>query len=72
VKEKTLQMLVGEWREFLSGADEKEMDAFVWPQERDGPQGDQAFLAELSKMTGKRVTRGRPGRPLIEARTRME
>lgn len=71
MKEKTLLVLVGEWREFLSGADEKEMDAFVWPQERDGPQVIRRFLLNF-RDDGEEVIRGRQGRLRKEARIRME
>ena len=42
-------MLVGEWRDFLSGGDEKKMDAFVWPQERDVPQGIRRLLLNFQR-----------------------
>jgi putative transposase len=72
VKEKTLPMLAGNWREFLSGSDEKEMDALRMATRTGRPVGDEEFLTELSKITGKKVTRSRPGRPRKKAGTEME
>lgn len=69
VKEKTLPTLVGNWLEFLSGSDEKEMDALRMATRRGRPAGDEAFLIERSKITGKKVMRGRPGRPRKKAGT---
>jgi len=63
VKEKTLPALAGNWREFLSGSDEKEMDALRMATRTGRPAGTEEFLAELSNITGKKVMRGRPGRP---------
>jgi putative transposase len=63
VKEKTLPALAGNWREFLSGSDEKEMDALRMATRTGRPAGTDEFLAELSNITGKKVMRGRPGRP---------
>jgi putative transposase len=66
VKEKTLPMLVGDWREFLSSSDEKEMDALRMATRTGRPPGDEEFLTELSKKTGKKIIRGRAGRPRKE------
>jgi len=66
VKEKALPMRVGNWREFLSGGDEKEMDALRMTTRTGRPAGDEEFLTKLSKITGKKVMRGRPGRPRKE------
>jgi hypothetical protein len=72
VKEKTLPMLVGNWLEFLSSSDEKDMDALRMATRTGRPAGDEAFLNELSKITGKKVTHGRPGRPRKKAGRQME
>jgi len=72
VKEKTLPMLVGNWLEFLSGGDEKEMDALRMATRTGRPAGDEAFLTKLSRITGKKVIRGRPGRPRKKAGTETE
>jgi hypothetical protein len=66
VKEKTLPALAGNWREFLSSSDEKEMDALRMATRTGRPTGDEEFLTELSKITGKKVMRGRAGRPRKE------
>jgi putative transposase len=63
VKEKTLPMLAGNWREFLSGGDDKEADTLRMATRTGRPAGDEVFITELSKITGKNVMRGRPGRP---------
>ena len=66
VKEKTLPALAGNWREFLSSSDEKEMDALRTATRTGRPSGDEEFLTTLSKITGKKVMRGRAGRPRKE------
>ena len=63
VKEKTLPMLIGNWREFLSGGDDKELNTLRMATRTGRPAGDEVFITELSKITGKNVMRGRPGRP---------
>jgi putative transposase len=66
VKEQTLPALAGNWREFLSSSDDKEMDALRMATRTGRPVGDEEFLAKLSERTGKKVMRGRPGRPRKE------
>jgi putative transposase len=66
VKEKTLPTLAGNWLEFLSGGDEKEMNVLRMATRTGRPAGDEVFIAELSKIAGKIIMRGRPGRPRKE------
>ena len=63
VKEKTLPTLAGNWREFLSGSDDKEVDVLRMATRTGCPASDEVFITELSKITGKNVMQGRPGRP---------
>ena len=66
VKEKTLPTLAGNWLEFLSGGDEKEIGALRMATRTGRPVGNDEFLNEISKITGKKVMRRRPGRPRKE------
>ena len=58
VKEKTLPTLAGNWREFLSGGDDKEVDALRMATRTGRPAGDEVFITVLSKIMGKNVMRG--------------
>ncbi|MCX5847809.1 MAG: hypothetical protein NTW12_15880 [Deltaproteobacteria bacterium] len=63
VKEKTLPTLAGNWREFLSGGDDKEVDTLRMATRTGRPAGDEVFITALSKIAGKNVMCGKPGRP---------
>jgi putative transposase len=66
VKEMSLPTLAGNWLEFLSGGDDKELDTLRMATRTGRPAGDEIFLAELSKVTGKKILRGKLGRPRKE------
>jgi putative transposase len=66
VKEKILPKIVGNWLEFLSGGDEKEMNVLRMATRTGRPAGDKEFLTEILKITGKKVMCRRPGRPRKE------
>ena len=71
VKEKTLPTLAGNWREFLSSGDDKEVDALRIATRTGLPAGDEVFITELSKITGKNVMRGRPRRSRKKQKFKM-
>ena len=62
VKDKTLRGLVKEWREYLLGGDGKEEELRM--AARTGrPAGDERFVSVIEKITGRDLSKGKPGRP---------
>ncbi len=54
----------GEWRRYLSRTDrEADVEAFRRHERTGRPCGDEKLLRALERMTGRRLSPGRPGRP---------
>jgi len=69
VKDRDLTDLAGDWKELLRS--EPEEADFVRARTRTGrPCGDEDFVAEAERLTGRALAPGRPGRPRKQGKRR--
>ena len=63
VKDRDLWGMVGDWRKYL-GHEDDEAEVQLRRATRTGrPWGDDRYVAKVEKLTGRDLSRGRPGRP---------
>ena len=63
VTDRTLVGLVTDWEGFLQSAEEGTMKKLRKATRTGRPAGDGAFLANLERLTGRDLSKRRPGRP---------
>ncbi len=64
VKDSTLIGLIADWKGFLvEGKGAGEADRIRTATQTGLPAGDDAFVAKIADMTGRKLSRGKPGRP---------
>lgn len=63
VKERTLSGLITNWEEFLAGGMADEVDSLRMATQTGRPAGDDLFIAKIGNMTGRDLSKGKPGRP---------
>ena len=63
VKDRDLGGRVGNWREYLGGEDAEVEDGLRRATRSGRPWGDEKYVAKAERLTGRDLSRGRPGRP---------
>jgi putative transposase len=63
VRDRDLGGRVGNWREYLAGEDAKGEEGLRKATRSGRPWGDEKYVAKVERLTGRDLSRGKPGRP---------
>ena len=63
VRDRELWGMVSDWRGYLSQGDEEGESSLRRATRTGRPWGDEEFVAKVERLTGRDLSRGRPGRP---------
>ena len=67
VKDKTLSGLINDWEEYLAGGMSQELDLVRVATQTGRPAGDDTFIVKVADITGRDLSKGKPGRPRRQA-----
>jgi len=63
VKDRTLSGLIFDWEGFLAGGMTGEVERLRMSTQTGRPAGDDVFIAKVENLTGRDLSKGKPGRP---------
>jgi putative transposase len=63
VKDRTLSGLISDWEGFLAGGMTGEVERLRMSTQTGRPAGDDVFIAKVENLTGRDLSKGKPGRP---------
>ena len=63
VKDRTLSGLISDWEGFLAGGMTGEVERLRMLTQTGWPAGDDVFIAKVENLTGRDLSKGKPGRP---------
>lgn len=67
VKDKALFGLITDWEEYLAGGMSPEVDLVRVATQTGRPAGDDMFIEKVADITGRDLSKGKPGRPRRQA-----